>query len=121
LQVRSNKILITYFYEFVLFRIDTFNKICVFDNCSRLRVEDCLQHDFEGILNIMIKDYLGCGVVWRSEDGVNVCRFWNDGYVSRPENKSAAIQDGVIGGIITSSVGAIGTTQIGIGDIIFCF
>jgi hypothetical protein len=57
--------------------------------------------------------------VLRSDDGIDVCRFYIDGH-SRPQNKSAAIQDGMIGGTVVSSIGAVGTTQIG-RDIYFIF
>jgi hypothetical protein len=97
-------------------------------------VEDCLQHDFEGkyfllyIINWMIKieyikylyNFLGCRRVKRSDDGIDVCRFYIDGY-SRPENKSTAMEDGMIGGTVVGSAGAVGTTQIGVGDYFYIY
>jgi hypothetical protein len=31
-------------------KIDVLNNVCVYDECSRLLLDDCLQHDAEGML-----------------------------------------------------------------------
>jgi hypothetical protein len=35
----------------IFFRIDSGRNLCVFDDCSRLTLDDCLQHDMEGMDN----------------------------------------------------------------------
>jgi hypothetical protein len=43
----------------LLFRVDVQNKsLCVFDNCSRFFIDDCLQHDMESmkIWDVVVKE-----------------------------------------------------------------
>jgi hypothetical protein len=58
-------LLIVYFVDCLLNRVDVTNNICVFDNCSRLALDECLQHDFESFffflyIHIYVYLYVYC-------------------------------------------------------------
>jgi hypothetical protein len=76
-----------------------------------------LQHDFEGLFLFFLYFffYLGCRRVSFSSDNVSVdlCRFVVD-VISRPNNKTEAVADSVIGGTVVGTTGVASTTQIGV-------
>jgi hypothetical protein len=98
--------------------LDTGASVCIFDNCSRLSISDCLQHDFEGIRSSFLVDKcpnvytIGCRRVPSTSGSSDLCRFAVDA-IDRPANKSEAVADAVVGGTVVSSTGAAAATQIG--------
>jgi hypothetical protein len=95
----------------------------LFDNCSGYAIDDCLQHDFEGVIYYFyflfiiyfLLFFTGCRRVPSSIPGVYLCRYinYNENETARPLNKSEAMGDSVVGGTVLGTAGGATVTQVG--------
>jgi hypothetical protein len=45
----ASMMIIYFIYLFcLLFRVNDDKNMCVYDNCSRYKIEECVEHEFEG-------------------------------------------------------------------------
>jgi hypothetical protein len=101
--------------------VDEDRKKCVFDNCTRFLVDDCLQHDFEGFFFLKVFFFniilflLGCRRMVSLNGTSDLCRFTSEADTGvRPSNKTEAMRDSIIGGTVVGVTGTGAATQIGV-------